>query len=504
MRSLDRPARLARHWGWERPRGAWRRIPRAGRLIALLALFNALAWMLIVPPGHLPDEDQQIAYAQYLAETGKLPIDQPGRSFSPESDQTWGALRLYTQIGRPYEPALWARSQEESLRAVEAQNLPHVGAGDAEAAVNNPPLYYLAAAVPYRIAEGGTFLDRVYAMRLVSVLLAAFTALFAYLFVREALPRHEWAWTVGGAVVAFQPLFAFMSSGVHPDNMANTFAALELFLIARMFRLGLTPRRGAALGLALAGGLLSKAVMAVFVPVLAWALLVVVVRQRAQLRESAKAIGATVLAAAVPLGTYFVLTATVWSRDLYPGKGFVTTGAGGSGRIFSWTEYLSFTWQLMLPRLGFMTDLIPGVPIRDTFLSGLVGRFGWLDYAFSPRVDRWAEWLCAGVAVLIVAAAVRSRRALWRRLPEIVAYGGAVVGLFAIIGWASYRARLDGQSAFEQARYVLPLLGLYGLGVAVATTALGRWGRVLGAALIMLAVGHDIAAQLLTVQRFYS
>lgn len=488
---------------WHRAGEAWRRIPIAGRWIAALAIANALAWMLIVPPGHIPDEDQQVAYAQYLAETGKLPHDAPGRSFSPEMDQTWGALRFYAQLGRSYEPALWAQSQEGSLRAVEHAKLARIDTGDAEAATNNPPMYYLLAAIPYHVASGGTFLDRVYAMRLLSVLLAGLTALCAFLFAREALPLHAWAWTLAGTAVALQPLFAFMSAGVHNDNLVNTFAAAELFVVARTMRLGLTQRRGTALGLLLAGGLLSKAAMAAFIPVVLWTLAVTGWRMRHRAGELVRAVAATIASAAVPVGTYFLLTATVWSRDIYPGGG-VVSNVGATGAQFSWREYASFTWQLLLPRLPFQDDLIPGVPIRDTFLNGFVGRFGWLDYGFSARVDHDALLIFEAIGVLILVSLARHWRILWRRLPEIVAYVGSIVAVFAIVGLAAYRARLDGQNGFEQARYVLPLLGIYGLGLGVAALAAGRWARVIAVALIGLALAHDVFAQLITVQRFYT
>ena len=60
-------------------------------------------------------------------------------------------------------------------------------------------------------------------------------------------------------------------------------------------------------------------------------------------------------------------------------------------------------------------------------------------------------------------------------------------------------------AVFEQPRYLLPLLGLYGAVVALAVRAGGRrWAPALAVAFVVLAVGHDIYGQVLTVARYYA
>ena len=60
--------------------------------------------------------------------------------------------------------------------------------GAAGVATSEPPLYYALETVPYTLAGGGTVLDRLALMRLLSALMGGLTALFVYLFLREALP----------------------------------------------------------------------------------------------------------------------------------------------------------------------------------------------------------------------------------------------------------------------------------------------------------------------------
>ena len=49
-----------------------------------------------------------------------------------------------------------------------------------------------------------------------------------FLFLREVL-AEPWTWTVGALAVAFQPLFGFISSGVHPDALLFTASAALFF-----------------------------------------------------------------------------------------------------------------------------------------------------------------------------------------------------------------------------------------------------------------------------------
>jgi hypothetical protein len=79
-------------------------------------------------------------------------------------------------------------------------------------------MYYALQAIPYSLV-GGTLLERLAIMRLLSALMARITALFVFLFIREALPGIAWAWTAGALGVALAPLLGFMSSGVNPDAM---------------------------------------------------------------------------------------------------------------------------------------------------------------------------------------------------------------------------------------------------------------------------------------------
>jgi 4-amino-4-deoxy-L-arabinose transferase-like glycosyltransferase len=489
---------------------ALRRIPRAGRACALIALVNAVIWSIVVPPFHVPDEISHFGYAQYLAEHGKPPPQAPGvAQYSPQEQQALERLHFFTVVGRADQRPIWTTTDDRGLRRVLATDVSSRGPGGASSATNQPPLYYAMVAVAYRLSPVTGILDRLALMRLVSALLAAATVLCVYLFVRELLPGTPWAWTVGALAVAFQPTFMFVAAGVQGDNLLFFASAAVLLVLARAFRRGLTVRRGVLLGVATAAGVLGKLTFLAFVPGIALALLLLALPQGRDRDRGVRLRAAAAFAAivAVPVALYALLNMTIWSRGGATAGG-VTGGTVATG-VVGIRERLVTIWQELLPRLPFMHDAFPGYAPRSLWLHGFVGHFGWLDYAFPAWVYDLAGaifLLVAALALVGLAAAVRAHGwagLAWRR-PFALVLAVLAAGLVGAIGWqgAAYRAQTG--FVFEQARYLLPLLALYGLLVALAARGAGRrWGPAVGAVLVVLAMAHSLFAALLTISRYY-
>jgi hypothetical protein len=236
-----------------------RRVPRAGWLCALVAILNAVSWSLVTPPFQAPDEQDHFAYVKQLAETGKLPTS----GVEAYSSEETAALTVLKYGSVRLGPASKTISTEAEQRTLEKQlelgnRLPKNGSRGVGVAISEPPLYYALETIPYDLASDGTLLDRLQLMRLFSALWAGVTALFAFLFLREALPRERWAWTVGALGVALSPLFGFMSGAVNPDSMLFAVSAALLYCVARGFRRGLTTASAIATGLVIAVGFLTK------------------------------------------------------------------------------------------------------------------------------------------------------------------------------------------------------------------------------------------------------
>lgn len=485
------------------------RIPVAARWCALIALLNALAWSLVVPPFQVPDETGHLVYVQYLAEEGEVP-DNPGAAvFSPEQSAVLDALRFNAVVGQPRDRAVHTDLLDAEVERLGEERPSPVGGGGSVESSPQPPLYYAAQAAVYHASPWKGLLERVWLMRVFSCLLAAATTLFTFLFLRE-LVSQPWMWTLGALAVAFQPVFAFTSSGLTPDSLLLTASAATLFGLARAFKRGLTPRLGIGIGMALAVGTLAKLNYVALVPgaLLGLALLAAFApaqHRRRALAGAGAAVG--VLGAAVLL--YAALNTLVWDRPVLGGgvenAADVAAGAqGGPGTSTSRAEQLSYTWQLYLPRLPFLNEQFEDFPPWEVWFKGMVGLFGWLDTPFPAWVYNLALALMAPLAVLFGLALVRGRSALRRRLPELVCYAAITGGLLVSIGILGLRYFDDTGNRFEQARYLLPLLPFYGAAIAMAVRATGeRIARPLATLVLIGLIAHGMFAQLLVISRFY-
>jgi len=489
-----------------RPRGrlgALRRVPVAARWVALLACLNAVAWGLIVPPFHTPDEASHFFYAQYIAETGELPTTSPDANwYSGDINGVLYAEGFWAVIGRPEYPVPSTRTDQATLEEIQRTAQDRTGVGDASSASNNPPLYYLAEAVPYALMHRADVTGRLAAMRLVSALFAGLTTLCVFLFLREVLPGRPLPWTVGALAAGLQPLFGFVSSGVTNDAGLFLASAALLFAVARVLRRGITVRRAIAVGLLLGLGVLVKTQVIAFLPTAGLALGAAAWRSRGTIRAW-RALAAGLLGALAPTLVYAVLGRTVWSRPLVDRVSDVTASVGSS-RPWLLQEQISYLWQLYLPRMPNLDDIWPGVPAYDLWLTGFVGRFGWLDYGLDAWTYRFAGGVFVVVAVLAFTALWARRATLRGRAIELFVYVGFAGGLCVAIGVLGYRAYLIRAPTFEQARYLLPLLPLYALFPALAVSAVPRrWAAPLAVLITTGVLFHSVLAQVTTVVRYY-
>ena len=492
-------------------RGAGRP-PRASRWIALVAVLNATAWGILVPPFHVPDENAHIAYVQYFAETGRLPKGgAPLEVYSPEINATLTAVDFPSVVGNSLTRVPLRERQRQALQAARERAPSRVGSGDVATATNNPPLYYSLQALVYHASPSDDLLTRIGLMRVLSALLAGATAFFSTLFLRELFPTTPWAWAGGGLVVALQPLFGFIGSGVNNDGLLFCAAAALFFGLARLLRRGITPRRALAVGLALSAGALAKATMIAFVPAVALGFVLAIVAAPGHRRRSAaRSVAFGVVAFVLPLVAYVVMSDLVWQRPVWGAASSLAAGGGAAvapiGATGNLREALSYTWQLFLPSLGVFSPMHSAPdPFYDIWFRGFVGHFGWLDYAFPEWVYSAAKGVAWVVVALAITTLIRERRAVARRRWEIVIWMVAVAGLLGVIGLAGYDYwRTSGGKRFEQARYLLPLLPLYGALVGLAIRAGGRRaGPLLAAGAAIIAVSWSMYAQILTALRYY-
>ena len=341
---------------------------------------NAVAWGLIVPPFHVPDETAHFVYAQYLARDRRAAGQTPEHRLvlARTSGAVLAAQRFYDVIGRSRQPRAGARARTRPrCSAAQRPGVDRVGVGDAATATNNPPLYYLVQAVAYRAAHGADVTGRLarHAAR-VRADGGADGALRLPVPARAAAAAARSPWTVGGA-------------------RRRAAADVRLHLLGREQRRRPVPRqrRAAArrsraccrrgLTLAARGGGRRAARRSACSS-----------RRRCSRSRPASALGAAAVrlarggatggAAALrrarggrrrgvaPLAVYGVLGATVWDRPLVDRVAGVTSARAPAdvAAVARWREQLSYPWQLYLPRAAVLDDLLPGVPPYDAVVQG--------------------------------------------------------------------------------------------------------------------------------------
>jgi 4-amino-4-deoxy-L-arabinose transferase-like glycosyltransferase len=497
------PARVASTRGRLRRslRGAFGRLPRAAWICALVAFLNAASWSLITPPFQAPDEPSHFAYVEELAEAGRLPSTNE-ESFSPAEnivleDLRQGEVRYSPQIHTIFTAAQQRKLQHD-LALPLSRTSPNAGV-----AASEPPLYYALETIPYYVGSGGTLLDRLALMRLFSALIGALTVIFVFLFVRETLPGVPWAWTVAGLSVAFAPLLGLMTGAVNSDVLLYMLSAALFYCLARGFRRGLTPKLGFYTGLAIGAGLLTKVNFIGLLPGAILGLLVLTIRaRRSSPRAAYRALAIALATGAAPPVSYVAIN-LLTNRHAY---GVLSSGASATTSKGSLLHELSYIWQFYLPRLPGMHDYYPGMSTTVKFwINGFVGLYGWVDTVFPAWVYKVALLPVCLLAVLFVSGLLAKRAALRSRAPELGVYAVMLVGLAGLVGASDYLESALAAGSYAQPRYLLPCIALYGAALALAARGAGRrWGPVVGAALVLLFIAHDVFSQLLEISRFYS
>jgi hypothetical protein len=507
--------------GARRRAGRRRRVPAAAWVAALVACLNAVSWSFITPPFQVPDEPSHFAYVKQLAETGTLPTSS-SEAFSAEETFALDGLGFQQTRLDASHRAILSQAQQDSLDAgLEALNRARRGEGSPAAGVaaSEPPLYYGLESIPYLLGSGGTLLERLQLMRLLSALLAGVTALFTFMFLREALPRARWAWTVGTLGVALSPLFAFTSGGVTPDALLCAASAALFYCLARGFRRGLSERSALATGAAIAAGLLTKLTFLGLLPGALVALAIVGARAvrehdrgpgrdapceepRHSPRRALRALAPAALAAL--LGCAPILAFAAHNLLLRrPILNSVTSTAAEAGH--SLLGEANYTWQLYLPPLPGTAVDFPGFSTARLFwFDGYIGRLGWLDTFFPGWVYTLALLACLPIAALLLRALLARRAALRERLAELAVYALMALGLLAIVGDASYGEFPRLLADFGQARYLLALLPLLGAALALAARGAGRrLGPAAGVLIVVLVLANDLFGQLQVIARYY-
>jgi hypothetical protein len=480
---------------------ALRSVPRTAWICALIAVLNAVAWSILIPPLQGPDEQAHFAYTQYIAENGALPSS-PEENYSSEEVAAMNELGFGETILNNGTVPVPTRARYQKLKRVLAQPLSRKGKdGSAGVAASEPPLYYALQVIPYELGSGGNLLERQQLMRLLSALLVGLAVVFVFLFLREALPAVPWAWTVGALCAALSPLLAFVGGSIDPDALLFVVCAALFYCLARSFRRGFTQNMAIAIGVVMAMGLLSKVNFAGLLPGALVGLILLTLREaRTAGRAAYRRLGIAGGIVGVPALLYVL-------RNLLQHKAAlgIVSGSLETLKQHPLSFDLSYAWQLYLPKLPGMANDFPGItPLWDIWFKGIVGRYNWLETVFPEWVYEVALIPAAIVGGLCIRELYRRRIDLKSRTAEFVTYLIIGIGVMLMLAGASIGSFPTLAAGDSEPRYFLPLLCLGCTLLALAARGAGkRWGPVAGVAIVMLFFTHDVLSQLLEISRYY-
>ncbi|HEY4428057.1 MAG TPA: DUF2142 domain-containing protein [Solirubrobacteraceae bacterium] len=478
----------------------------AASLFAIAAI-NFICWSLITPPFQAPDEVDHFAYTQSLVERGEAPSRDPasplGRWASTEA-LALDDMSFITdhQIGDTRPP--WNVAQQQRYRAQVAQL--HLSASDGggnETAATHGAIYYAALVPAYALASSSP-LDQLTLMRLTSALIGALTVVFAFLLARELAPGRPWLAVLAGLLVAYEPMYGFISGSVNNDVGVNAAAAGFELLLILIVRRGITLRLGALAGLLLIALPIIKGTAYSLYPVAAVALVATLWRHH----RRADLAGLGVLAAtALALREISVHLAGVFRNSAGAPTAQTSSPSGALHEVIAHPlGYLGYLWEVFLPRLSFMAPHFeqPGIPAVTIFVKRGWAAFGWYDVLFPP----WVYSVILAVMLLTLVLGLIALRTEWsfvrRNWIEV-----GLVALMPIAVVAGFEAAFYTTGAraviAEFGRYAFPAIAPLAVLVVGALHAFGR-RRMLcaGVGLLVIMLGFSYASQLLTMTTFYA
>ena len=460
-------------------------------LVITAYLVIGILYAVKTPPWQVPDEPAHYNYIKYLAENYRLPVLQMG-------DYPHDYLEEIKDKKFPPEMSI------EPLRYE----------------FHQPPLYYILAAVVYKLYAG-----RLLPLRLLSVLLGCCLLWVAYHIAKEVFPGDEALALGTAAFVAFVPMHIAITAAVGNDTLAELILAGILWMLVRYIRQGGTldfgqtqggrsetrflessvPKTRAmastlgasgsaverknlgslliGLGVLMGLGLLTKITAYIAIPV---ALAAVVVRE-GWLERSRKL---TVLAERLrhyllPAICSLLLALPWFVRNALVYGGLDIFGLQRHDAIVV-GQPRTTEWLSQFGATRFAQDFI-----LTTFKS-FWAQFGWMGILVDQRIYLILALLCAVVGLGLVLFVIRDVRQRTLSVSQRVALGLlALSAFFTLLSYLWYNLKF----VQHQGRYLFPALVPLGLAFALGLREVLARDNAKAVALLFLAGALILAAK---------
>ena len=197
------------------------------KLLLTAAFLNALSWMILIPVWQYPDEQAHFAQIQDLAELGQVPAAENNTSYEIVlSEEILGTQRdgfgnnkytYHPEYKIDYADGI-SGLQEEQITSLQRSTRTQLVKKEATV---NPPLYYFLGSLMYKIFYGGNLFTRVYAVRMVSLLIFLGSVFCSFKIGQLIFEMDKTLQIVLPALVAFKPMLVFSSTGILRDPLTN-------------------------------------------------------------------------------------------------------------------------------------------------------------------------------------------------------------------------------------------------------------------------------------------
>lgn len=385
-------------------------------LLVTLYILLALGYSIITPAWEAPDEPSHFEFVTHLRQTGRLPVQEVGRT------------------GASHHPPLY-------YAIIALATLPADLSDTAGAIAFNPTFIWTGQGqdpniAQHRTAETFPYHGQALALHLgraASVLMGAGVVWLTVLIGWALFPALPLIGLLAGTLVAFNPQFLFISGAINNDNLLGLLATTALLLTVRALADPLRWQRWLWLGIVLMLAMLTKTNAFVLCGVVGLAVTVLAIRRR-DLRFFVQT--ALLLLIPVLLGTSWWLWRNV---QLY-------------GDPLGWAMFDQIYASAMRQTPLTLNDLRH---FFTTQMNSFWGLFGWMTI--------WAPgWFYTAIRVLVWLAVLGLVRFLWMRGRHLTAWQWSVLALLvgAILAQEAFMlysiTRIN--EAWYQGRYLFVMI----------------------------------------------
>jgi hypothetical protein len=449
-------------------------------LVVFAALLRGLVWAVALPPWQGPDEPAHFSYIQRIANDGTLPLfdHSPPDYFSVATNASvYNTGYLFSRTRERL------RNLRRDLPAFppERDGWPEKNHGALVGAWKYPPAYDLIATPAYMLPFLHTDTERMYAVRVVSVLIGAIAVLFVLLLLAEAGATPLIA-VLGALTYSMLPMVSHASAIGNPDVLLMASLA---GLAHALLKLRRKWTRGRVIRVALWAllALLTK-------PIGGPAALITIVSMLAfapGARTLPRRLIATGSLAVAFVVCYVAMTvAATWQL-------FGTGGPLAAARYG-----ISYLWQFYLPPLWFMDSehaayhAFPSLPSWRVWVETGTGFFGWLTTPMPGWAYHLAFWSLVTATCVAVAACIARPD---QRERTVSAFLIAGLGNVFLLHLAEILALLQGTSDLVlQGRYLISVVPLFAAALYQPLSRIGRAGTLTASGLALVAAVLSVEA----------